>query len=29
MLANNLTPPEFNTEGIFTVTFRRSFNFNK
>lgn len=29
MLENNLTPPEFNTEGIFTVTFRRPFDFNK
>ena len=29
MLVNNLTPPEFNTEGIFTVMFRRPFNFNK
>jgi len=29
MLENNLTPPEFNTKGIFTVTFRRPFDFNK
>lgn len=29
MLENNLTPPEFNTKGIFTVTVRRPFNFNK
>lgn len=29
MIEENLTPPEFNTEGIFTVTFRRPFDFNK
>jgi len=29
MIDENLTPPEFNTEGIFTVTFRRPFGFNK
>tara|TARA_R110002050_G_scaffold54303_1_gene122902 strand:- start:1632 stop:2066 length:435 start_codon:yes stop_codon:yes gene_type:complete len=29
MLEEDLTPPEFNTEGIFTVTFRRPFDFNK
>jgi ATP-dependent DNA helicase RecG len=29
MIEENLTPPEFNTKGIFTVTFRRPFDFNK
>jgi len=29
MIEENLTPPEFSTEGIFTVTFRRPFDFNK
>lgn len=29
MIEENLTPPEFNTEGIFTATFRRPFDFNK
>ncbi len=29
MIEENLTPPEFNTEGIFTVTLRRPFDFNK
>src|SRR5690606_30494679 len=29
MEESKLTPPEFNTEGIFTVTFRRPFDFEK
>lgn len=29
MVDENLTPPEFNTEDAFTVTFRRPFDFNK
>lgn len=29
MIEAELTPPEFNTEGIFSVTFRRPFDFNK
>ncbi|MCB0460065.1 MAG: putative DNA binding domain-containing protein [Flavobacteriaceae bacterium] len=29
MLEANLTEPEFNTEGIFTITVRRPFDFNK
>ncbi|AUS04125.1 hypothetical protein C1A40_00905 [Tamlana carrageenivorans] len=29
MIKADLTEPEFNTEGIFTVTIRRSFDFNK
>lgn len=29
MLEADLTEPEFNTKGIFTVTFRRPFDFNK
>lgn len=29
MEESHLTPPEFNTEGIFTVTFRRPFDFEK
>lgn len=29
MVEEDLTPPEFNTEGIFTVTFRRPFDFDK
>ncbi len=29
MIEANLTEPEFNTEGIFTVTLRRPFDFNK
>jgi ATP-dependent DNA helicase RecG len=29
MIEDNLTPPEFNTAGIFAVTFRRPFDFNK
>ena len=29
MIENNLMPPEFSIEGIFTVTFRRPFDFDK
>ncbi|QCX40275.1 ArsR family transcriptional regulator [Aureibaculum algae] len=29
MIEENLTPPEFNTEGIFTVTLRRPFDFDR